>query len=145
MIFDDKVTPIDYIFLELNKASEKILRLTREEIIGRKVTKVLPGISEDPVDWINLYGQVALTKEPNKFERYSQDIVRWFSINAYSPVKDYFASIFEDITERKEVEEKLHNYQNILEKLVEERTKELKKATKNLRDSINYSLVENAG
>lgn len=51
MVFDEAGTPIDYIFLDVNKAFEKQTALKRDDLIGRKVTDVIPGIKNDPADW----------------------------------------------------------------------------------------------
>jgi signal transduction histidine kinase/CheY-like chemotaxis protein len=54
--------------------------------------------------WIDTYGSVALTGEPCHFEHFSEVLGKHFEINAYSPQSGQFASVFADITERKNAE-----------------------------------------
>ena len=107
IILDKAGKPIDYVFLEVNDAFERMTGLKKEKIIGKKVTEVLKGIENDPADWIGTYGKVALTCEPLQFENFAQPLDKWYNISAYCPEKGYFVAIFEDITERKKAEEKL--------------------------------------
>ncbi len=107
VLFDDSGRPCDYVFLEVNDAFERMTGLRREDIIGKKVTDVLPDIENDPADLIGTYGRVALTGQAIQFENYSVALKKWFSVSAYSPEKGYFASIFADVTDRKLVEEAL--------------------------------------
>jgi len=118
--------PVDYVYLAVNDAFEKMTGLKREKVIGKPVTEILPGIERESADWIGVFGKVALTGEPTMFENYSNSIRRWYSVSSYSPKKGYFVAIFEDITERKNAEEKLEEYSRNLERLVEERTNQLK-------------------
>ncbi|MFO8019682.1 MAG: PAS domain S-box protein [Promethearchaeia archaeon] len=106
-LYDQKGKPIDYIFLEVNSHFEKLSGLKKENIIGKKVTHVLPGIENDPANWIGRYGKVALTGNQIEFENFSEPLQRWYYVTAYSPKKEYFACIFMDITEQKRVEKKL--------------------------------------
>ena len=64
--------PTDYIFLEVNKVFEKMTGLNAENIIGKKVTDVLPGIKSSDFDWIGTYGKVALTGESINFEQWAE-------------------------------------------------------------------------
>ena len=64
VLFDEEGKPVDYIFLQVNPAFEKFTGLREKEVIGKKVTEVLPEISKDPADWIGAYGGVAMTGEP---------------------------------------------------------------------------------
>ncbi|MCK9294289.1 MAG: PAS domain S-box protein [Desulfobulbaceae bacterium] len=107
VIVDEQNVPIDYIFLEVNSAFEKKTGLVREEIIGRRVTEVLPNLRKDEFDWIGLYGKVALTGEAVHFDQYSTRLQKWFSIAAYSPEQGYFAIVIRDITQQKLAERKL--------------------------------------
>lgn len=101
MVYDENDNPIDYEFIDVNPAFEKMTGLKLSEIIGKKVTQIFPGIENDPANWIQRYGNVASTQESLRFEDFSQPLSKWFSVNAYSPKKGFFATIFEDITEQK--------------------------------------------
>ncbi|MGE5237228.1 MAG: DUF4118 domain-containing protein, partial [Chloroflexota bacterium] len=105
IVKDKNGKPVDYIFLEVNNAFETLTGLKRPDIIGKRVTEVLPGIEDDPADWIGKYGNVALTGEELRFEQYTVSLDKWFSISSFSPMKDHFVAIFEDITARKKAEE----------------------------------------
>ena len=96
--------PVDYVYIAINDAFEKMTGLNRKEVIGKRVTEILPGIEKDPADWIGVYGKVAITGEPVIFENYAAPLDRWYSVSAYSPRKGYFVAIFEDITARKKTE-----------------------------------------
>lgn len=125
IILNEHNEPVDYLFLEFNDAFSKMTGIGREAI-GKRVTEVIPGIEKDPSNWIGIYGEIAKTRKSVRFENYVQQLKKWYAISAYSPEKGYFAAIFEDITERKQIQEKLELYSKHLEELVEERTKELK-------------------
>ena len=112
IVVDKAGKPVDYVFLEVNSAFEKMTGLKREKIIGKKVTEVLPGIEKDPADWIGVYGRVALTGEPVQFENYAEPLGKWYKVVAYCPDKGHFVSLFEDITERKKAESALARKRN---------------------------------
>ncbi len=112
VLVDKSGKPVDYVFLEVNNAFEKMTALKREKIIGKKVTEVLIGIENDPANWISVYGRVALTGEPVKFENYAERLEKWFKVSAYSPETGYFVVLFEDITERKKAETELLQAKN---------------------------------
>jgi PAS domain S-box-containing protein len=107
ILLNDRGTAIDYVFLEVNDAFEKLTGLKKENVIGRKVTEVLPGIEKDSADWIGTYGRVALTGKSIRFENYSEALRKWYSVSAYSPGEGYFAALIEDVTERKCAEDAL--------------------------------------
>ena len=101
--------PIDYTFIEVNNAFEDLTGLKRKQIIGKKVSEVIPDIKKDPSGWIEIYGNVAQTMKSARFESFSKGVNKWFSIHAYSPKKGYFITLFEDITLHKKAEEELIN------------------------------------
>jgi PAS domain S-box-containing protein len=117
IIIDDSEKPIDYEFIDINKAFEQIVGLSRENIIGKRVTQALPGIEKDPANWIEKYGKIALDGGEIKFENYSEQLNKWFSVSAYSPAKGYFVTLFEDITSYKEAEKRLQEKFEELEKM----------------------------
>lgn len=107
IILDAGGTPCDYVFLETNRAFEKLTGLGREDLIGKRVTEVIPGIENDPTDWIGKYGAVALTGQPIQFESYSEPLEKWYSVSAFSSNKGFFAVTFDDISVRKRAEQEL--------------------------------------
>ena len=105
IITDAAGRPVDYIFLDVNPAFERLTGLRRSGVVGRHVREVLPDI--EPY-WIEAYGRVALTGEPLTFERYyPEPLNRWFEVYAYRPAPLQFAVVFMDITLRKGTEEAL--------------------------------------
>ncbi len=98
-------TPVDFIYLNVNDAFEKITGL--KDVAGKKVTEVISGIRTTNPELFELYGRVALTGQSEKFETYVDELGIWFSITVYSPCKEYFIAMFENITERKRAEESL--------------------------------------
>jgi PAS domain S-box-containing protein len=107
LVIDEAGKPVDYVFLGVNNAFERMIGLKKEKIIGKKVTEVLKGIENDPADWIGTYGKVALTCKSIQFENYAKPLDKWFNVSAYCPEKGYFVTLFEDITERKKIEKSL--------------------------------------
>ncbi|MEE8305753.1 MAG: PAS domain S-box protein, partial [Gammaproteobacteria bacterium] len=104
IVLDDQGKPIDFIFLNVNLSFERLTGLQSQDILGKRITKVLPRIKNDPTDWIETYGKVALNREPISFEQYSNSMNRWYSIFAYSPARLQFVTLFHDITERVQAE-----------------------------------------
>lgn len=104
IILDDQGNPCDYQFLEVNETFGRLTGLDSNKIIGKKVTDVLPNISQDPAKWISVYGEVALLNIHKAFTSFSQPLKRWYNVDAFSPRKNYFITLFTDITDTKEQE-----------------------------------------
>lgn len=107
MVFNESGKPVDYIFLDINQAFEKQTGLIKEDILGKRVTQVIPGIERDSIDWIGIYGEVVLSGESKTLINYSKPLKRWYSVMVYCPNAGQFATIFNDITDQKQVEESL--------------------------------------
>jgi PAS domain S-box-containing protein len=98
ILCDDQGRPVDYRFLAVNPAFERMTGLTATEIIGRTVRGVFPGIQ---TFLIETYGRVALSGKPTHFEYFSREIGKFFAINVFCPSPGQFACLFEDISESK--------------------------------------------
>jgi PAS domain S-box-containing protein len=101
IIQDESGRPCDYRFLDVNPAFERLTGLSRADLLGKRVTEVLPG--NEP-HWIEDYGRVALTGEPLQFTDYSEVLGRWYQVLAYRPAPGQFAVVFSDVTERRRVQ-----------------------------------------
>ncbi|HMV29758.1 MAG TPA: PAS domain S-box protein, partial [Anaerolineales bacterium] len=105
IITDENGQPVDFRYLDANGLFEHHSGIAPQVVIGRTAREIFPQI--DPRSLQN-YGRVALTGEPISLEYFSTLINRHVSVRAFSPKRGQFATIFEDITERKQAEEKLN-------------------------------------
>ncbi len=99
VVLNEAGDPVDYIFLQVNPAFEKLTGLKASDIIGKRVTAVLPGIEN--TTFIKAFGSVAVTGEAVNFEQYTPQLDRYYSIHSFCPKIGQFAAVFVDITDRK--------------------------------------------
>jgi len=99
IICDSQGRPINYRFLAVNPAFERMTGLKANDILGKTVLDVMPSTE---AYWIETYGQVALTGKPVFLENYSRTLSKWFQVSAFRPAANQFACVVSDITERKQ-------------------------------------------
>jgi PAS domain S-box-containing protein len=102
--FDADDRPVNYRFLEANPAFE---REAGVDLRGKWVTEFAPDLERF---WFETYGRVAKTREPINFENYAEAFKRWFDVRAVpvgDPADRQLAIIFNDVTARREAEERL--------------------------------------
>ena len=104
MLFDNK-EPQDFIYIDVNKAFVSLTGIN--DVAGKRVSEVIPGIRETDPELFEICGRVALTGIPETFEIYLEALSMWFSISVYSHEKEHFTAVFDVITERKQAEEML--------------------------------------
>jgi PAS domain S-box-containing protein len=105
MLFDERGRPNDFVYLDVNAAFSRLTGL--HDVVGRKVTEVIPSIWESQPELLEAYGRVARTGQPEKFEIDFKPLGLWFSISVYSPQQDHFVAVFDNITDRKRAEQAL--------------------------------------
>ncbi|RJP40898.1 MAG: PAS domain S-box protein [Desulfobacteraceae bacterium] len=102
VICDVGGNPRDYRFLEINPAFERLTGLKAETVLGKTVLEIMPDTEQV---WIDRFGHVALTGEPDHFESFSGQLNRWFEVYAYQTEPGRFGVMFLDVTERKNHQE----------------------------------------
>jgi PAS domain S-box-containing protein len=101
MIFEGE-RPIDFIYLAVNSAF--VTKTGLQNVVGKRVTEVIPGIRESDRELFEIYGEVALTRKPRRLEIYVEALRDWFDISVYSPENEHFIAVFDVITDRKREE-----------------------------------------
>ena len=94
--------PTDYRIREVNPAYEAHTGLSRSQCIG-KLASAVYGTSAPP--FLEEFCSVAEDGQPRTFELYFTPLGKIFRISVFSPNQGSFATVFEDITERKRGEE----------------------------------------
>lgn len=109
--------PVDFIHEEVNASFEKLTGL--RNVVGKKATEVFPEINKENPDFLTLHINVACTGVSERLVMYLKPLNKWYDISIYSPEKNYFVSMFDDITERKIAEDKLAESEDRFRKLFE--------------------------
>src|ERR1700732_2146002 len=112
VLFDGNDKPIDYRFLEVNPSFEKQTGIQNAQ--GRRMREIAPQHEEH---WFEIYGRIALTGEPVRFENQAAHLHRWYDAYAFrvgEPGDRKVAILFKDITERKQAEEELRRSEGFL-------------------------------
>jgi signal transduction histidine kinase len=103
MMFNAHGRPTDYRFLEINPAFERQTGI--HDARGRTVREFAPAHESR---WFEMYGKVALSGDPARFEEYAAGFgERWFDVYAFrvGPAESHqVALLFKDISSRKRVE-----------------------------------------
>lgn len=136
IVYDESGKAVNYRILDANPIFEEILQIDRSKIKGKLATETY---EVDKAPYLETYASVIKTNEPIRFESYFPPMKKYFSTAAFSLGKNKFATVFEDITERKNNEAELEEYRNHLERLIEDRTSELESANRELRE-FTYSV-----
>ena len=133
MIFDEQKKPIDYRFLVINASFERQTGL--HDAVGKRMREFAPNHEEH---WFEIYGKIALTGEPIRFENRAEQLNRWYDVYAFrfgEPEEFQVAILFNDITERRLSEETI----NLLNKELATNLKQLEFANKEL-ESFSFSV-----
>ncbi|MBF0503646.1 MAG: PAS domain S-box protein [Candidatus Omnitrophica bacterium] len=117
MHFDDKGSPCDFTYLSVNAAFKRLTGL--RNVVGRKVTQVIPGIRKSDPKLLEIYGRVSRTGKPERFEFFVKGLQEWFLVAVYSPKRGYFVALFDVITQRKQTEEFLKKNEEQYRELVQ--------------------------
>src|SRR5687768_5200787 len=102
VLFDDAGRPVDYRFDEVNPAFVEQTGL--DNAIGRTIRELAPA---HETHWFEIYGRVALTGEPTRFEAPAEALGRAyevFAVRVGRPEEHRVAVLFSDIRAKKAAE-----------------------------------------
>jgi signal transduction histidine kinase/CheY-like chemotaxis protein len=132
LIYDAKKRPVDFQHLEINPAEEKMV--TRKGAGPRTIDAAVEQ------SWLYILDRVASTGSPERIEKYSEDLKRWFSFRLSrvgGPGSNFIAVIFDDVTSRKNAEEALRTSEVRLQQ-ANNRLQEMNKAKTDFFNNISH-------
>ena len=105
LVFDDEGRANDYIFVETNGAF--VAQTGLEDVVGKSMRALAPDHEES---WFEIYGEIARTGIPRRFEQRAEALGRLYSVYAFrlgDPAERLVGVLFDDILEKVEVQEQL--------------------------------------
>ena len=101
LIYDEEGNAIDYYYLQVNPAFEKLVNKTKEKLIGKRAKEVFCVVEDY---WIKAYEKVEKTGKPESFENYGSELDKHYYVNAWKVGEGKVAIIFSDVTKSKKSE-----------------------------------------
>jgi len=104
IIHDPEGTPVSFEVIDINPACQSLLEQEKTAIIGRRGADFFDGAI---MDYFKEIVHVATSGETLTFELSLPKKDKFFNVSVFSPDKGLFATLFEDITERKKSDQQI--------------------------------------
>jgi PAS domain S-box-containing protein len=104
VIQDQAGRAVDFRYLEVNAAFSKVMGLPANQVVGRTVKEVIPGLENH---WIEFYDRVMRTGLPERMESRVERLDKQLSAHAWRTNDHRFALAFNDVTTLRKTEEHL--------------------------------------
>jgi diguanylate cyclase (GGDEF)-like protein/PAS domain S-box-containing protein len=103
-IYDEDGKVIDYFLIDMNRAFEQILKVKKENSLGKNLTPDLIENKENVSKYVDIFAMVAETGKVMTLDQHLTSVDKWIRVTAYSEEPGYFKAFFHDITEEKTIE-----------------------------------------
>ncbi len=110
MLYDQEGHACDFVFLYSNAAFTGLTGW--HDVAGKRISEVLPDILQSNPELLNIYSRVAKGAPAEKFESFIGTLGKWFIVNVFSPNREHFVAVFNDISEQK-------TFESALERLID--------------------------
>ncbi len=132
----------DFVFKDFNRAGERIDGVNKEDLLGRSVVEMFPGVKDFGL--FNVLQYVWRTGKPRRHPvTIYQDkrIAGWRENYVYKLPSGEIVAVYDDVTDRKRAELELEKYRHYLEELVDTRTKRLQKEVEERKQAQEQILL----
>jgi len=105
LVRDDNGTPCNWVVLDANEPLMDLLDVP--DLAGKTFSEGDPRLGESMADALETCARVVTSGRAERVERYLPHLKKWLLMRIMSPAPDRFLTVFEDITELKQIEEAL--------------------------------------
>ncbi|MFN2274353.1 MAG: PAS domain S-box protein, partial [Anaerolineales bacterium] len=123
----------DVRLVEVNKAFEKLIGISRQEALGRCIREIWP---KTEGFWFDLLNKVERSGRTAEAEGFHRELDKHFQVSIVPMNRDRFAITFIDISLHKKIQSTLEKDRTELETKITERTSELQRANLSLRREV---------
>lgn len=110
VIFNKKGEPVDFQFLSVNRAYEKLMGLKNEQIIGKKYYELFPTGWEGEANWIDDQKNAIVERKLFQFDIKREDLEKWIRVILFPIENDVFGFIHEDVTKEYLLDEEIEGF-----------------------------------
>ena len=107
LVSDDRGEPVDFTFVDVNGAYERMTGRDRRDVVGRKYSDMFPKTDQSWEKTLALVSKVALTGKTARQELRSDYYNGWYRVSFFCPQKGHIVGIYENITVEREAAETL--------------------------------------
>ncbi|MDD2830332.1 MAG: EAL domain-containing protein [Sulfuricurvum sp.] len=115
MIYENGI-PVDYEYINVNKIFESMTGL--HDVIGRKISEFIPEYTQENPDSLRVFGEVASSGKPCKWEHYLKALDQWYNFSIYSPNHGEFIVISANVTSEKKAQIELNRSNALLKTII---------------------------
>lgn len=111
----------DFVFVQFNRQAEETDQIKREELLGKKVTDVFPGVKEFGL--FDVFERVYKTGESEHFQAgyYRDEIREGWRVNDVSRLDNgYIMAVYKDVTQEIQTAHREHELGNLINKSLNE-------------------------
>ena len=95
IITDDRGKPIDFLYLEANNSFKNLMGVKKETFLSNTFTKTTSFLDDKDFDFIQNFGEVAITGKSAEFKFFSSILNVWVSVLAFSQTYLQFSAFFD--------------------------------------------------
>jgi len=110
--------PAGCIVIDANSAFKTMVGLEQDEIIGQDIASLLPELTGEDFDWLEICQSVTATAEPIRIERFNSKLNSWYEIGLFYCEPGFLAAFFMDVTAKKQSENLLRKSEQRFRSLV---------------------------
>lgn len=147
VVLDEQGIPLDYEYLDINHAYEKMFGVKAGEIVNKRFYEIFPQGWEGEENWKKRLNTAIIEGQTTSFTIFQFSLEKWIRVTVFPIEPDTFASIFLDVTKEYMLDQGIEAFLKVnLELLCVANTKgEFIRVNRKFEDTLGYSVNELEG